>query len=191
MWKDDQLYGEWLRVDPTRYARKTVAVILGASCIQTLWWRKNKNNRGSQNTQSGNSGLGSNRDEFKEDNDFAMDAENSMDDFVASKPASPCGDLLVSHNASREYVRGPNTSRNVVYHFVHLEEVMDGLSIIDKVQDNGKVDSSLLNPKLTNLDALKYSSIPLQDCTNQMTFTVPVASAGSTKKWKKRARAAG
>ena len=156
-----------------------MAVILGASCIQTLWWRKKKNNRGSQNTQSGNSGLGSNRDEFKEDNDFAMDAENSMDDFVASKPAS------------KEYVRGPNTSRNVVYHFVHLEEVMDGLSIIDKVQDNGKVDSSLLNPKLTNLDALKYSSIPLQDCTNQMTFTVPVAFAGSTKKWKKRARAAG
>ena len=78
-----------------------------------------------------------------------------------------------------------------MYHFVHLKEVMDGLSIINKVQDNGKVDSSLLNPKLTNLDALKYSSIPLQDYINQMTFTVPVAFAGSTKKWKKRARAAG
>nr|POF15898.1 hypothetical protein CFP56_17138 [Quercus suber] len=86
-----------------------------------------------------------------------MDAENSMDDFVASKPTSPYGDLQVSHNASGEYVRGLNTSRNVVYHSVHLKEVVDRLSIIDK------------------------------DCTNQITFIVPVASAGSTKKWKKHA----
>ena len=51
---------------------------------------------------------------------------------------------------------------------------MDGLSISDKVQANGIVDLGLFNSKLTNLDAPKYSSNPLQDCTNLMTFTVPV-----------------
>ena len=68
-------------------------VISGASCTQALWWRKNKNYRGLQNTQAGNSGSGSNRDESKEDNDSAMDAENSMGDSIASKPTLPHGDL--------------------------------------------------------------------------------------------------
>ena len=68
-------------------------VISGASRTQALWWRKNKNYRGLQNTQAGNSGSGSNRDESKEDNDSAMDAENSMGDSTASKPTSPHGDL--------------------------------------------------------------------------------------------------
>ena len=68
-------------------------VISGASRTQALWWRKNKNYRGLQNTQAGNSGSGSNSDESKEDNDSAMDAENSMGDSTASKPTSPHGDL--------------------------------------------------------------------------------------------------
>ena len=54
---------------------------------------KNKNYRGLQNMQAGNSGSGSNRDESKEDNDSAMDAENSMGDSTTSKPTSPHGDL--------------------------------------------------------------------------------------------------
>ena len=54
---------------------------------------ENKNYRGVQNTQASNSSSGSNRDESKEDNDSAMDAENSMGDSTASKPTSPHGDL--------------------------------------------------------------------------------------------------
>ena len=37
---------------------------------------------------------------------------------------------------------------------------MDGLSISDKVQDSSIVVSGLLNSKLTDLDTLKYNSIP-------------------------------
>ena len=114
-----------------------------------------------------------------------MDAENSIGDSTASKPTSPHGDLQVSHDATGDFVRDLNTIRNMVYHSVRLEEIVDGLSISDKVQDRSIVDSGLFNSKLIDLDALKYSSIPLQDCTNLMTFTVPVAFAGSTKKWKK------
>ena len=114
-----------------------------------------------------------------------MDAENSIGDSTASKPTSPHGDLQVSHDATGDFVRDLNTIRNMVYRSVRLEEIVDGLSISDKVQDRSIVDSGLFNSKLIDLDAPKYSSIPLQDCTNLMTFTVPVAFAGSTKKWKK------
>lgn len=53
------------------------------------------------------------------------------------------------------------------------------------------VDSGLFNSKLTDLDASKCRSIPLQGYTNLMTFTILVASVSSTKKWKKRAQASG
>ena len=113
-----------------------------------------------QNTQAGNSGSGSNRDESKEDNDSAMDAENSMGDSTASKPTSPHGDLQVSHDATGDFVRDLNTIRNMVYHSVRLEEIVDGLSISDKVQDSSIVVLGLLNSKLTDLDTPKYNSIP-------------------------------
>lgn len=166
-------------------------MISGASHTKAPWWRKNKNYKGSQNTQSCNSGLGSNRDESKEDNDSAMDAENSMSDSAISKPTSPRGDLQASHDAMGDFVINLNTSRKMVYRSVRLKEVVDGFSINDKLQDRSLVDSSLFNSKLIDLDASKYSSIPLQGSTNLISFIVPMASAGSTKKWKKRAQATG
>ena len=120
-----------------------------------------------------------------------MDAENSMSDSATSMPTSHRGDLQMSHDATGDFVRNLNTSRKMVYHSVRLEEVVDGLSISDKEQDSSIVDSGLFNSKLIDLDAPKYSSIPLQDCTNLISFIVPVASASSTKKWKKRAQATG
>ena len=89
-------------------------------CTQAPWCQKNKNYRVSQNTQSGNSGSGSNRDESKKDNDFAMDAKNSMGDSAASKPTSSRGDLQVSYDATGDFVRDPNTNRKMVYHSVIL-----------------------------------------------------------------------
>ena len=38
--KEDQQFGEWLRVDSIRGVGKFVTVIIGASRIQAPWWRK-------------------------------------------------------------------------------------------------------------------------------------------------------
>ena len=38
--RDDQQYGEWLRAEPIRQSRKTVAVILGKMRNQPPWWKK-------------------------------------------------------------------------------------------------------------------------------------------------------
>lgn len=38
--REDQQYGEWLRVELIRQGRKTVVVISGKAHQQPLWWKK-------------------------------------------------------------------------------------------------------------------------------------------------------
>ena len=180
--KEEQQYGEWLRAEPLRVTRKTVVVVLGTSRSQAPWWRKRDSKKGPSKE---------NVETSKEAQSSTHSAANmAMDHVEISKP-------MHGYGSNVDNVRGFGVQSHEVSQGLHankptnrLEELVVGLNLNDKLDGFvGETTGEGLKISV-GLDSKvgKGDMRPMQDCTNQITFS---DSVGSIRKWKKLAREVG
>nr|POE98201.1 uncharacterized protein CFP56_72581 [Quercus suber] len=176
--RDDQQYGEWLRAEPVRQSKKTVAVISGRKSNQPPWWRKSQPGQGNESStpRQGEENYGSHS---------AMEAEHYVDNFgtVGVGPKQVVGDQGDAHSSAftGEQVLEQRKSAQVET----LDEQVVGLSLQGQHPPPCK-DRPYDAPRQSQVHSRPSpNTIPLQDCTNTATKS---NSNASVRTWKKLAR---
>ncbi|XP_050281590.1 uncharacterized protein LOC126722475 [Quercus robur] len=179
--REDQQYGEWLRAEPIRQSRKTVAVIPGNALNQPPWWKKNQSSKSNETPAP-------RRDDVHHDAQSAMEAEHYMDNFVAFKKGNTGVGSEHDEGQRCDAANGPCLKQTNPSHAVRLDEDVVGLSIQENCipSDRGRAECS---PRKASLPlSSRTNPIPLQDCTNSVTNSNPQVSI---RTWKKLAREPG
>ena len=159
-----------------------MVVVLGTSRSLAPWWRKRDSKKGPSKD---------NAETSKEAQSSAHSATNmAMDHVEISKP-------MHGNGSNVDNVRGFGVQSYEVSQGLHankptnrLEELVVGLNLNDKLDGFvGETTGEGLKISM-GLDSKvrKGDMRPMQDCTNQITFS---DSVGSIRKWKKLAREVG
>ena len=120
--REDQQYGEWLRVELIRQGRKTVVVISGKAHQQPLWWKKGQLCQGKDT-------LIPRRGGENHDAQSAMEAKHYMDNFETIKDGPNWVVCEHCERQSNAFSCGQNLKQPNSSHVARLDEQVVGLSL--------------------------------------------------------------
>lgn len=182
--REDQHYGEWLRADPTRPSRKTVAVIPGAVRSRAPWWRKNTQ-RDSPSRQADSEGSEAMGNDQQSDGELESRKEKSVSNLEVMKNNAPVEEQVVHQTSNINTTRRQGEIRGVGPHVHCLEEVVVGLTIKESL---GLENNSVMvqgGPTIPAAKVLSASQKSPSKCTSGNSQSL------SPRKWKRLARLAG
>lgn len=175
---------KWLRVEPIRASRKTVAVISGSSRTQALWWRK-KTSGGQTSNRLDNSKSSEMRSEGSDDTSLAVDAKNALDMPDASKPTSINLKTDLKRGSSVVVVGPENAIRFKENISSQLEEVVVSLALKHSSDSINKGGVQSITLEFHALNPMQVGSYSLTDCTNKVDNS---SLSAPTRKWTKLVR---